>query len=88
MPKRKPGLNKMSATLGEALRSFDLKILRRWLEQYNKPLHKQFLKENEEVQMATMCRMICTRTDLLSHECHKKAVQWMKEHHNMNGRFF
>ena len=87
MPKRKLGLRKYADTLGEALRSFDLKILRRWLEQYNKPLYKQFVKENEEVQMATMCKMICNRTDLLSHECHKKAVQWLKEH-NMRGRLF
>ena len=87
MPKRKLGLRKYSDTLGEALRSFDLKILRKWMEQYNKPLYKQFAKENEEVQMGTMCKMICNSTDLLSHECHKKAVQWLKEH-NMRGRLF
>lgn len=87
MPKRKPGLSKLSATLGEALRTFDLKVLRRWLEQHNKPLHKQFIKSNEEVQMGTMCKMICDRTDLLSHECHRKAVQWLKAH-NMRGRLF
>lgn len=87
MPKRKLGLRKYADTLGEALRSFDLKILRKWMEQYNKPLYKQFAKANEEVQMATMCKMIYNRTDLLSHECHKKAVQWLKEH-NMRGRLF
>ena len=89
MPKRKNYLiSKRSATLAEALRTFDLKILKNWLKDYDKPLYKQFLKNSEEIQMATMCRMICTRTDLLSHECHKKALQWLKDHHNMNGRLF
>ena len=89
MPKRKAiSISKRSATLAEALRTFDLKIVKNWLKDYDKPLYKQFLKSSEEVQMATMCRMICTRTDLISHECHTKALQWFKEHHYMNGRMF
>ena len=88
MPKIRYRVTKYVSTLGEALKSFDLKVLKKWMDHYDKPLQKQFLKESEEVQMATMCRMIISRTDLLSHECHQKAVEWMREHHNMNGRMF
>ena len=88
MPKTKNRVSKLASTLGEALKSFDLKVLIKWMERYDKPLHKQFVKQSEDLQMATMCRMICGRTDLLSHECHEKAVRWLKEHHNMNGRMF
>ena len=88
MPKKKKtGLCKYASTLGEALKSFDLKVLREWMREFNSPMYKQFVKANEEVQMGAMCKMICNRTDLLSHECHKKAVQWLKEH-NMSGRLF
>lgn len=57
------------------------------MKKYRIDLYGQFLKTNEIVQMATMCKMICNRTDMLNTEAHKKAVQWLKEH-NMKGRLF
>ena len=71
----------------EALMKFDLKAFKKWCEKYNKPLWKQFKLANETVQMATMCKCICNRTDMLSTEAHKKAREWLKEH-NMKGQIW
>lgn len=71
----------------EALLKFDLEAFKKWVKKYNKPLWAQFSLAVEEVQMATMCKCICNRTDMLATEAHKKAVQWLKEH-NMKGRLF
>lgn len=84
-------LNKKSSqymkSMKKALEDFDLSALLKWTQKYNPPLYSSFSKFNKEVQMATMCKMICNRTDMLNSEAHKKAVQWLKEH-NMKGRLF
>lgn len=74
-------------SMKEALMKFDLKAFKKWVEKYNKPLWKQFSQANETVQMATMCKCICNRTDMLRTEANKKACQWLKEH-NMRGQIF
>ena len=74
-------------SLGDVLKEFDLKKFKSWTQK-NKPLlWKTFKDADETVQMATMCKCICNRTDLLATEAHKKAVRWLTEH-NMSGRMF
>ena len=73
------------ASMKEALETFDLKAFKKWVKKYNPSLYNSFSKSEETVQMATMCKMICNRTDMLNSEAHKKAVKWLKEH-NMKGR--
>ena len=74
-------------TLKGVLSQFDLKLFKRWLQKHSPLIWKSFKSQNEEVQMATMCKQICDRTDLLDTEAHKKAVEWLKKH-NMKGRLF
>ena len=74
-------------SMKEALEKFDLKAFKSWVRIYNPPLYNQFRLASKEVQMATMCKMICNRTDMLNSEAHKKAIQWLKEH-DMKGRLF
>lgn len=76
-----------TASMKEALLKFDLKELKSWMRVYNNSLYRQFRIYPEEVQMGTMCKMICNRTDLFNTEAHKKAIAWLKEH-NMKGRLF
>ena len=78
---------KYFASMKEALETFDLKAVKKWMKKYNFALCKSFSKSSDIVQMATMCKMICNRTDLLGTEAHKKAVAWLREH-NMKGRIF
>ena len=75
------------ASMKEALETFDLKIYLKWLKVYNPVLFVCFIDEPKEVQMATMCKTICGRTDMLNTEAHKKALKWLSEH-NMKGRLF
>ena len=72
------------ASMKEALSTFDLKKLKKWMKKSQPLLYKQFERAGEIVQMATMCKMICNRTDMFDTDAHKKAVQWLKEH-NMKG---
>ena len=88
MPKTKNRVSKLPSTLGEALKSFDLKVLMKWIERHDKPLHKQLVDKSEDAQMEWMCYTIINRTDLLGHGCIDKAFQWLKDHHYMNGRMF
>ena len=74
-------------SMREALVTFDVEKLKKWMKKWNNPLYKQFIKANEIVQMATMCKMICNRTDLMGSEVQHKAILWLKEH-NMKGRIF
>ena len=60
---------------------------KKWMQKYNSPLWRSFKNASDIVQMATLCKMICNRTDMLNTEAHKKAVQWLKEH-NMKGSLF
>lgn len=75
------------ASMKEALATFDLKRVLEWLKKYNPSLYASFKKEKGEIQMATMCKMICNRTDMLGTDAHKKAVQWLANH-DMKGRLF
>lgn len=75
------------ASMKEALEAFDLKAFKKWMSKYNRPLYTSFKGAPEDVQMGTMCKMICNRTDMLNSEAHKKAVKWLKEH-DMKGRLF
>ena len=83
---QKKALNYQDA-MKEALMKFDLKAFKKWCEKYNKPLWKQFSKASEQVQMATMCKCICNRTDMLATDACKKARKWLAEH-NMRGQIF
>ena len=85
MPKKK--LKLYVTSLGQALETFDLKTFRSWVKEHNPGLYKSFIKSNETVQMAAMCKCICNRTDLLGKECHKKATKWLAEH-NMRGQIW
>lgn len=76
-----------SSSMKEALESFDLKIFMKWVKKHNKVLYPSFSALSEKTQMATMCKMICNRTDLLNSEAHKKAIKWLKEN-NMKGEIF
>lgn len=78
---------KYVASMREALETFDLKKFKSWVKKYNPALFTSFKDAPEEVQMATMCKLICNRTDMLGSEVHKKAVKWLVEH-NMRGRIF
>ena len=78
---------KYQQSLEEALACFDLKAFKAWMQKYNKPLWNTFKNASEEVQMATLCKMICNRTDMLNTEAHKRALAWLKKH-NMKGRLF
>lgn len=84
-------LNKKSSqymkSMKKALEDFDLSALLKWVQKYNPPLYRSFSKANKTVQTATMCKIICNRTDMLNTEAHKKAVKWLNEH-NMKGRLF
>lgn len=74
-------------SMRKILLKFDLKALLKWMQKYRIDLYNQMLKVNEEVQMATMCKMICNRTDMLNTEAHKKAREWLKDH-NMRGQIW
>jgi len=78
---------KYCSSMKDALESFNLPTFKAWVRKYNPALWKEFKKASEEVQMATMCKMICNRTDLLATEAHKQAVRWLKDH-NMRGMIF
>ena len=76
-------------SMREALVTFNLKKLKAWMQKYNKALLKSFEEQSEEVQMATMCKMICNRTDLLGSDVHHKAIKWLKDHnYKIKGRLF
>lgn len=88
MPRNnKKKLKEYVSSLKEALETFDLNKLREWLKAHNPGLYSTFVNSSETVQMATMCKMICNRTDMLLSKAHQKAVQWLSEH-NMSGRMF
>ena len=74
-------------SMKDVLLKFDLKALKKWMKKYRTDLYASFMKANEIVQMATMCKMICNRNDMLATDAHKKACQWLKEH-NMRGQIF
>ena len=74
--------------LKQALSSLDTNKFKHWLITYNKPLWKQFVEATPTVQKATMCKMICNRTDMLNTEAHKKAVEWLKKNNYMKGQMF
>lgn len=84
MPKKE---KKYVSSMKEALETFDLKIFKQWVKKYNPLIWKVFKSADETVQMATMCKCICNRTDMLATDAHRKAVVWLKDH-DMKGRLF
>ena len=80
-------LKKYVSSLREALEAFDIKVFKKWVKKYNPALYKSFSKASEEVQMATICKCICNRTDMLNTEVHRKAVVWLRDH-NMRGQIW
>ena len=50
---------KYYASMKEVLETFDLKKFKSWVKKYNPILFTSFKDAPEEVQMATMCKMIC-----------------------------
>lgn len=88
MPKKNnKKLKEYVSSMKDALETFDLNKLREWLKAHRPELYSNFINSSETVQMATMCKMICNRTDMLLSKAHQKAVQWLSEH-NMSGRMF
>lgn len=79
--------SKYAKTMKDALETFNLKKVKAWMNKYNHQLYLQFEKASELVQMATMCKMICNRNDMLGSPAYIKAVKWLSEH-NMSGRIF
>ena len=74
-------------SLRDVLEAFNLKKLMKWVEKYQPMLYKQMKDYSEEVQMGAMCKMICSRSDMLDTPAYKKASKWLVKH-NMKRRFF
>ena len=74
-------------SMRKVLLKFDLKALLKWMRKYRVDLYARMLKYDEKIQTATMCRMICNRTDMFETEAYKKAKKWLSENH-MGGLFF
>ena len=75
------------ASMKDALEKFNLKVFKKWIEKNQPLLYKEFLEQSEEVQMASMCKYICNRTDMLDTKAYKKASKWLVQH-NMQRRLF
>ena len=82
----KKGLSR-DELLRKALEKFELEEFKKWMKKFDFPLWKSFQLQDEITQMATMCKVICNRYDMLGTEAHKKAIRWLKEH-DMKGRLF
>lgn len=76
-----------SQNMRDVLVEFDLKALKKWMKKYRIDLYNQFIKSNETIQMATMCKIIINRSDMLATDACKKARVWLREH-NMRGMLF
>lgn len=88
MPKKNnKKLKEYVSSMKDALETFDLDKLREWLKAHRPDLYSSFVNSSETVQMATMCKMICNRTDMLGTDVHRKALSWLANH-NMSGRMF
>lgn len=82
----KKGLSK-DEQLRQALAKFDLRAFERWMKKFNPTWYKTFSSFSEDVRMATMCRQITKRYDMLATEANRKAARWMADH-RMNARMF
>ena len=76
-----------SKNMKDVLVEFDLKALKRWMKKYRIDLYNALIKADEKLQMATMCRMIINRNDMLTTEAYKKARLWLKDN-QMGGQIF
>ena len=85
MPK-KEGLTR-DQVLRKALEKFDITAFKAWMKRFDKGLWNSFKNANNTIQMATMCKCIFNRSDMLNTEAHKKAREWLREH-NMRGQIF
>lgn len=71
--------------LKKALEKFDVKELEKFLKKFNHPLYLQFHKAPKKVKMATLCKMITARTDMLGSEQYKQACKWLKDNNMQIG---
>ena len=85
MPK-KEGLTR-DQVLRKALEKFDINAFKACMKRFDKGLWNSFKNSNNTIQMATMCKCIFNRSDMLKTEAHKKAREWLKEH-NMRGQIW
>lgn len=76
-----------SQSMKKVLIKFDLKALLKWMRKYRVDLYAQMIKYDVKIQTATMCRMICNRTDMMETEAYIKARKWLKDN-NMGGLLF
>ena len=73
-----------SKNMKDVLVEFDLKALKRWMKKYRIDLYNVLIKADEKLQMATMCRMIINRNDMLATE----ASQNLKGKFAMSDPYF
>lgn len=79
---------KVPQKFGEVLKTFDLKVFQSWKKKYD-PVGWEYLRTlTPETQMLIMCKLICSRTDMLATDAHRKAILWLKEHKMNDGRLF
>ena len=83
---KKEGLTR-DQVLKKALEKFDLTAFKAWMKRFDKGLWNSFQNSNATIQMATMCKCIFNRPDMLNTKAHKKAREWLREH-NMRGQIF
>ena len=83
---QKEGLD-YTKSMKNVLEKFDLRLLMKWMKKYRVDLYAEMLKHDQKIQTATMCKMICNRTDMMETDAYKKARNWLKEN-NMGGLFF
>lgn len=83
----KKGLSK-DEQLRQALAKFDLKAFERWMKKFCPTWYKVFSSLEEDVRMATMCRQITRRSDMLATEANTKAIRWMAKHGEKGAMMF
>lgn len=83
---KKEGLTR-DQVLKKALEKFDLNAFRSWMKRFDKGLWNSFKNSDNTIQMATMCKCIFNRSDMLNTKAHKKAREWLREH-NMRGQIW
>lgn len=78
--KKKKTVTKKPANLKDVLLDFDIEGFKVWYKANRKFAWKGFESMPEEYQIATMCRVITNRTDMISTSAYRKAVEWLKDH--------
>ena len=76
-----------TSTIVDVLKDFSLKKYMKHIEKTQPLLYEEIKGYSEDVQMAAMCKQICSRSDMLDTPAYKKASKWLVKH-NMKRRFF